>query len=146
MKSKLRGVKHRIEEATLSCSDNSFTGLPPQMSADQRADAEQQARNQPGRFRGTCSLSTWLTRVAINSALMVLRKRRARLEMSFNRTARLIWDRGIVGIPSSHAESRTFLPRTRTEVLLRGAILSVGRGATRLLLRCITQKSARQTK
>jgi len=45
MKSKLRGVKHRIQEPTPSCSDNSFTGLPLQMSADQRADAEQQAKS-----------------------------------------------------------------------------------------------------
>ena len=45
--------------------------------------------------------------------------------MSYDRTARLIWDRGIVGIPSSHAESRTSLRRPRTEVLLRDAILSV---------------------
>lgn len=36
---------------------------------------------------GTCSFSTWLTSTAINSALMVLRKRRARLEMSYDKTA-----------------------------------------------------------
>lgn len=30
-----------------------------------------------GQFRNECSFSTWLTRIAINSSLMVLRKRRA---------------------------------------------------------------------
>src|SRR5580658_6580045 len=94
------------------------------MSADQRGDAEQQAKS-AGSVRGTCSLSTWLTGVAINSALMVLRKRRARLEMSYDRTADSFGDCGIVGVPSSHAESRTCLRRPRTEVLLRDAILSV---------------------
>jgi len=38
-------------------------------------------------FRGTCSFSSWLTRIAINSALMLLRRRRVRLETSYDRTA-----------------------------------------------------------
>ena len=33
-------------------------------------------------FQGRCNVSTWLTRIAINSALMMLRKRRVRLEVS----------------------------------------------------------------
>ena len=33
-------------------------------------------------FRGTCNFSTWLTKIAINSALMVLRKRKAHPETS----------------------------------------------------------------
>ena len=33
-------------------------------------------------FRGTCRFSSWLTRIAINSALMLLRKRRSRPEVS----------------------------------------------------------------
>jgi len=33
-------------------------------------------------FRGTCRFSSWLTRIAINSALMLLRKRRTRSEVS----------------------------------------------------------------
>jgi RNA polymerase sigma-70 factor (ECF subfamily) len=35
-------------------------------------------------FEGRSSLSTWLTRIAINSALMVIRKRRSRPEISFD--------------------------------------------------------------
>lgn len=34
-------------------------------------------------FQGRAKFSSWLTRIAINSALMVIRKRRARPEMSF---------------------------------------------------------------
>jgi len=34
-------------------------------------------------FRGSCSFSTWLTSIAINSALMLLRKRKGHLESSF---------------------------------------------------------------
>ena len=35
-------------------------------------------------FRGTCRFSTWLTRIAINSALMALRKKRSRSEVPHN--------------------------------------------------------------
>ena len=35
-------------------------------------------------FRGTCVFSTWLTRIAINSALMLMRKRRSRSEISYD--------------------------------------------------------------
>ncbi len=35
-------------------------------------------------FRGTCRFSTWLTKIAINSALMLLRRRRTRSEVSFD--------------------------------------------------------------
>ena len=35
-------------------------------------------------FRGTCAFSVWLTQIAINSALMLLRKRRTRSETSYD--------------------------------------------------------------
>jgi RNA polymerase sigma-70 factor, ECF subfamily len=35
-------------------------------------------------FRGTCAFSTWLTQIAINSALMLMRKRRSRSETSYD--------------------------------------------------------------
>ena len=35
-------------------------------------------------FRGSCAFSTWLITIAINSALMVLRKRRSRSEVSID--------------------------------------------------------------
>ena len=34
------------------------------------------------RFRGSCTFSVWLTQIAINSALMLMRKRRVRSEVS----------------------------------------------------------------
>jgi RNA polymerase sigma-70 factor (ECF subfamily) len=37
-----------------------------------------------GQFRGACKFSTWLTRIAINSALMQLRRRRSHSEVSFD--------------------------------------------------------------
>ena len=48
-------------------------------------------------FRGTCRFSTWLTKIAVNSALMLLRKRRIRPEVSFEQRAnqdqtREMWD------------------------------------------------------
>lgn len=36
------------------------------------------------RFRGTCTFAVWLTQIAINSALMLIRKRRARPEVSYD--------------------------------------------------------------
>jgi RNA polymerase sigma-70 factor (ECF subfamily) len=38
-----------------------------------------------GQFRGACKFSTWLTRIAINTALMQLRKRRSHFVLSFHR-------------------------------------------------------------
>lgn len=35
------------------------------------------------RFRGSCTFSVWLTQIAINSALMFIRKRKVRSEMSY---------------------------------------------------------------
>lgn len=37
-----------------------------------------------GKFEGRSSIYSWLTRIAINSALMILRKRRARPEVAFD--------------------------------------------------------------
>ncbi len=37
-----------------------------------------------GSFEGRSQFASWLTRIAINSALMVLRRRRSRLEVSFD--------------------------------------------------------------
>jgi len=36
-------------------------------------------------FKGSCKFSTWITKIAVNSALMLLRRRKARLEASFIR-------------------------------------------------------------
>src|SRR5581483_1564801 len=38
-------------------------------------------------FRGTCRFSVWLTQIAINSAFMVMRKRKSRSEVAFDQQA-----------------------------------------------------------
>ena len=38
-------------------------------------------------FEGRCQFSSWLTRIAINSALMTIRRRRTRSEVSFQQTS-----------------------------------------------------------
>ena len=48
-------------------------------------------------FRGTCAFSTWLTQIAINAALMLMRKRRSRSETSYDQRSdqdqeRPIWE------------------------------------------------------
>jgi RNA polymerase sigma-70 factor, ECF subfamily len=74
-------------------------------------------------FRGTCGFSTWLTRIAINSALMELRKRRARPAISYDRTAD---SNGAVEsweFPDLAPSPERLCVSQETEVLLRGAIL-----------------------
>jgi RNA polymerase sigma-70 factor, ECF subfamily len=74
-------------------------------------------------FQGKSSFSTWLTRIAINSALMILRKKRGCYEVSFDG----IDDSGDnserreVKSPAEDPESR--LARKEREELLNDAIL-----------------------
>jgi RNA polymerase sigma factor (sigma-70 family) len=42
-------------------------------------------------FRGTCRFSVWLTQIAINSALMLMRKRRSHSEISYDQRADHEW-------------------------------------------------------
>lgn len=72
-----------------------------------------------GSFDGRSSFSTWLTRIAFNSALMIVRKRRSALELSIDdllsRDARMEFPAFALG-PEAH-----FAQRERAEILL-GAI------------------------
>jgi RNA polymerase sigma-70 factor, ECF subfamily len=43
-------------------------------------------------FRGACAFSSWLTQIAINSALMLMRKRKSRSEISYGRQADHGWE------------------------------------------------------
>jgi RNA polymerase sigma factor (sigma-70 family) len=56
-------------------------------------------------FDGRSTFSTWLTRIAINSALMILRKKRARPESSFDDDA---WGYFQIPDPSLDPERRFF--------------------------------------
>lgn len=76
-----------------------------------------------GQFRGTCSFSTWLTRIAINSALMELRRRRVRLEISYDRIADSTGTTESWEFPDPSPSPERLCGNRETEVLLRGAIL-----------------------
>jgi len=74
-------------------------------------------------FQEKCSFSTWLTRIAINSALMILRKKRGCSEISFdgNDDSGDYHQRWEVESPAESPESR--LTRKEREELLRNAIV-----------------------
>jgi RNA polymerase sigma-70 factor (ECF subfamily) len=74
-------------------------------------------------FRGACSFSSWLTRIAINSALMLLRKRRVRLETSCGRTAYPTETSESWEFPDHAPSPERLCAGRETEELLRGAIL-----------------------
>jgi RNA polymerase sigma-70 factor, ECF subfamily len=76
-----------------------------------------------GQFRGTCSFSSWLTRIAINSALMLIRKRRVRLETSYDRTAYSTETSEPWEFPDHAPSPERLCVGRETEELLRGAIL-----------------------
>jgi RNA polymerase sigma-70 factor (ECF subfamily) len=74
-------------------------------------------------FEGKSSFSTWLTRIATNSALMILRKKRGCYEIPFegiddSGNSHECWE---VKSPAENPESR--LERKEREELLRDAIL-----------------------
>lgn len=74
-------------------------------------------------FRGACSFSTWLTRIAINSALMLLRKRRVRSETSYDRAADSTGDWELWEFPATSPSPERYYSDQEAEELLRGAIL-----------------------
>jgi RNA polymerase sigma-70 factor (ECF subfamily) len=80
------------------------------------------------RFEGRSSFSSWLTRIAINSALMMLRKKRYRSELSLNtgsedyETARAFDPPDLSECPEVQYE------RQERAVLLERAILRLPRG------------------
>lgn len=59
----------------------------PEDAEDALQDAFLRAFTHIGDFDGRSTLSTWLTRIAINSSLMVLRKRRTRAAVSLEDTS-----------------------------------------------------------
>jgi RNA polymerase sigma-70 factor, ECF subfamily len=74
-------------------------------------------------FEGRSSFSTWLTRIAINSALMILRKKRGCFQISMDCNDDLSggWERWEPHSPSEDPESN-YVRRER-EALLREAIV-----------------------
>lgn len=74
-------------------------------------------------FRGTSKFSTWLTRIAINSALMLMRKRRGRLETSFDKPGDSIETQEQWDSPDLSPSPEVLCANRETEELLRSAIL-----------------------
>jgi RNA polymerase sigma-70 factor (ECF subfamily) len=90
---------------------------------DALQDAKLRAFSHVKDFQEKSSFSTWLTRIAINSALMILRKKRGCYEIPFegiddSGNSRECWE---VKCPAENPESR--LARKEREELLRDAIL-----------------------
>ena len=94
-----------------------------QDAEDALQDATLRAFSHLKDFEGKSSFSTWLTRIAINSALMILRKKRGCYEIPFDDTDDSgdkyeCWE---LRCPAENPESR--LARKEREELLRDAIL-----------------------
>jgi len=71
-------------------------------------------------FKGSCDFSTWLRRIAINTALMLLRKKRARPEVSFDQggEADQTWNTWDIPDPSPDSE-RTYALQEALEFMSR---------------------------
>ena len=88
-----------------------------------------------GDFRGTSAFSTWLTRIAINSALMLLRKRRSRSEVAFDQPGDGDQTRGDWEFPD-------LSPNAEQAYARRQAAHSLSRAVKRLpsRLRCVVEQ------
>ena len=78
-------------------------------------------------FRGTCAFSTWLTRIAINSALMLLRRRRKQPETSVDGYAELLGDWRLMEFTDTAPDPERQCANREVEELLRFAILRLPR-------------------
>ena len=73
-------------------------------------------------FRGSCSFSTWLMSIAINTAFMLLRKRRVHSEVSFDQSGNDNQELGPWEFPDSTLDAEKSYARRRTMDLLSRAI------------------------
>jgi RNA polymerase sigma-70 factor (ECF subfamily) len=75
-----------------------------------------------GSFRGTCSFKTWITRIAINSAFMLLRKRKNRMESSFE----IVGEEGDMAVqwdvPDPALSPEQIYLRNQTRQIVRNAV------------------------
>jgi RNA polymerase sigma-70 factor (ECF subfamily) len=87
---------------------------------DALQDALFKAYTHLDQFRGSCRFSSWLTRIAINSALMQLRKRRSLSEVSFHQRGDddQTWEIWESPDPSPNAE-QVYARRQTVELLSR---------------------------
>jgi RNA polymerase sigma-70 factor, ECF subfamily len=112
-----RRYYRRIFQETLRITRNQ------QDAEDALQDSLMKAFSHLKDFEGRSSFSTWLTRIAINSALMILRKKRGCFEISMDCNDDLSggWERWEPHSPSEDPESN-YVRRER-EALLREAIV-----------------------
>jgi RNA polymerase sigma-70 factor (ECF subfamily) len=75
-------------------------------------------------FDGRSSFSTWLTRIAINSALMVVRKRRSALGLPIEASG-CDEDLRLTEVPDQAPNPEAYLVRREQEGILRAAIRSL---------------------
>lgn len=75
-----------------------------------------------GSFDGRSSFSTWLTRIAINSALMKLRKHRASLEVSRDEVLQAREDFAPYDPPDPHPNPEEQAAQVQREEIMNGAI------------------------
>jgi RNA polymerase sigma-70 factor, ECF subfamily len=74
-------------------------------------------------FQGKSSFSTWLTRIAINAALMILRKRRGGVEISMDSPANPSGQNEQWEVMGNTEDPESYYVRREREALLRDAIL-----------------------
>jgi RNA polymerase sigma-70 factor, ECF subfamily len=75
-----------------------------------------------GQFRGAANFSTWFTRIAINQAFMLLRKRRSRPEISFDMSAGAHAGRDVWEFPDLAPTPETIYAKAELEEKLRRAV------------------------
>jgi RNA polymerase sigma-70 factor, ECF subfamily len=80
-----------------------------------------------GQFRSDCAFSTWLTRIAINSALMVLRRRRRRTQISDTGATNLADSPVLQELPDLSPNPEFLYAERQVEESLRGAIQQLPR-------------------
>ena len=73
-------------------------------------------------FDGRSSFSTWLTRIAINSALMILRKKRSALELSIDDPCNHEGNPAFPDVPDRAPDPEAHCAQREREGILRGAI------------------------
>jgi len=93
-------------------------------------------------FDGRSSFSTWLTRIAINSALMILRKRRNALELSTSDDE----TPGYRDVPDGLPDPEKRCAQREREEILQGAIERLRPSIRKVLqLRDVQERSIRET-
>jgi RNA polymerase sigma factor (sigma-70 family) len=76
-------------------------------------------------FDARSSFSTWLTRIAINSALMIVRKKRSAPELSIDHAADHGGNPGFVNVPDPAPNPEAYCAQREREGILRDAICAL---------------------